>query len=89
MEPHALLDALAELARECGIAVRVLRSAETPGLVSGPALVKGEPWVVLVADEPLPARTRALAAALVRFAGPALETRYLPPAVRAALDRER
>jgi hypothetical protein len=87
VEPAVLLDALAELARECGLAVRVLRLSETPTLVSGPALVKGKPWVVLVADEPLPARIEALASALVRFAGPELERRYLAPAVRACLER--
>ena len=89
MEPPALRDALAELARECGVSVRVLRGGgdATPGLASGPALVRGAPWVVLVASDPVAVQALALAAGLVRFASSALDARYLPPAVRAALER--
>lgn len=89
MEHPALRDALAELARECGISVRVLRSAgdTAPGLASGPALVRGAPWVVLVASDPAALQVAALARGLVRFASSSLDARYLPPAVRAALDR--
>jgi len=89
MELAALRDALAELARECGVSVRVLRGAAeaAPGLASGSALVRGAPWVVLVASDPAAVQVAALAAGLVRFAPSALDARYLPPAVRAALDR--
>jgi hypothetical protein len=89
MELPALRDALAELARECGVSVRVLRSAgdAAPGLASGPARVRGAPWVVLVASDPAAVQVAALATGLVRFATGALDARYLPPAVRAALDR--
>ncbi len=89
MELPALRDALAELARECGVSVRVLRGAGdgAPGLASGPALVRGAPWVVLVASDPAAVQIAALATGLVRFAPSALAARYLPPAVRAALDR--
>lgn len=88
MELPALRDALAELARECGVSVRVLRSAgDAPGLASGPARVRGAPWVVLVASDPAAAQVAALATGLVLFATGALDARYLPPAVRAALDR--
>jgi hypothetical protein len=86
MEPAALRDALAELARECGVSVRVLRS-EGDGLASGPARVRGAPWIVLVASDPLGVQVAALASGLVRFAQPAVDARYLPPAVREALDR--
>ena len=89
MQLPALRDALAELARECGVSVRVLRGAAdaTPGLASGPALVRGAPWVVLVASDPVAVQVVALSTGLVRFAPGALAERYLPPAVRAALDR--
>ncbi|HEY8121763.1 MAG TPA: hypothetical protein VII78_10625 [Myxococcota bacterium] len=90
MEASALRDALAELARECGLSVRVLRgdgadSALAPA--SGLAVVRGTPWVVLVASDPLGAQIETLAAGLARFAGTQLDARYLPPAVREALDR--
>jgi hypothetical protein len=88
MEPAALRDALAELARSCGVSVRVLRGgADAQGLASGPARVRGAPWVVLVASDPLGAQIAALAEGLLRFAAADVDARYLPPAVRAALDR--
>jgi hypothetical protein len=88
MEGAALRDALTELARECGLSVRVLRGGgdSAAGLASGPALVRGAPWIVLVASDPLDAQIAALSAGLVRFARAALDARYLPPAVRACLD---
>jgi hypothetical protein len=49
--------------------------------------VRGAPWVVLVASDPLGAQIDALAAGLVGFAREAVDARYLPPAVREALDR--
>ncbi len=89
MEEAALRDALAELARECRVSVRVLRGGAdaAPGLASGPALVRGAPWVVLVASDPVGAQIAALATGLVRFARADVDARYLPPAVREALDR--
>ena len=89
MEPAALRDALVDLARDCRLSVRVLRSGPDAGagLASGPALVRGAPWVVLVASDPVGAQIEALAAGLVRFARAELDGRFLPPAVREALDR--
>jgi hypothetical protein len=89
VEPPALRDALVELARSFGVSVRVLRAGgeSAAGLVSGPARVRGAPWVVLVASDPVGAQIDALAAGLVRFARADVEARYLPPAVREALDR--
>ena len=88
MEPAALRDALVELARELGVSVRVLRGAsDAPGLASGPALVRGAPWVVLVAGDPAGAQIAAIAAALVRFKSAEIDARFLPPAVREAIDR--
>jgi hypothetical protein len=88
MEPPALLEALVALAGESGVAVRRLRSQVelAPALTSGPALVRGQPVVFLVDGEPAAAQAAALARALRRFAGPALDARYLAPALRAALD---
>jgi len=89
MEPPALRDALVELASDCGIAVRVLRgAADAPGLASGPALVRGAPWVVLLASDPAGVQVDALAAGLLRYARAQLDARYLPPAVRDALERQ-
>jgi hypothetical protein len=88
MEAAALRDALEELARECGLHVRVLRGVEgSPGLASGTARVRGAGWIVLVASDPLPVQIDALADGLVRFAAEAVEKRYLAPALREALDR--
>jgi hypothetical protein len=88
VEPLALRDALVELARTCGVSVRVLRAAEgAQALSSGPARVRGAPWIVLVASDPVGVQIDALAAGLVRFARAAVEARCLPPAVREALDR--
>jgi hypothetical protein len=89
VEPEALRDALVELARECGVSVRVLRAGveAAPSLASAPALVRGEPWVLLVAGDPFSAQIAALAAGLVRFARERVDSRYLAPALRAALDR--
>jgi hypothetical protein len=88
VEPAALRDALVELARDLGVSVRVLRGAsDAPSLASGPAVVRGAAWVVLVASDPAAVQIAAIAAALVRFRASALDARFLPPAVREALDR--
>jgi hypothetical protein len=86
VDAATLRSALVELARECGIAVRVLQGG-APGVTSGAARVKGAPGVVLAAEDPPSVQIDALAGALVRFARTAVDARYLPPAVRAALDR--
>lgn len=88
MEPLALVEALIALAAESGVAVRRVRAPgdATPGPTSGPAVVRGQPLVALVAGEPPSVHAAALACALTRFAGPALAARYLPPALRACLD---
>lgn len=89
MEGEALLDLLVELARQAGIQVRVMpRSAEElqPAPRSGFCRIRGAPWLLLAAGEPLEDRLEAAARA-VRALGPeALEGRYLPPAVRERLD---
>jgi hypothetical protein len=91
VEPTEQLDFLVGLAEESGITVRVMprgsaRSGE-PLPESGPCQVRGAPWLILAAGEPLSARIDAAVAALRRFAGSDLEDRYLPPAVRDLLER--
>lgn len=91
MEPGALLDFLVELAEGAGIRVRVVPRAGAggegePSPRSGLCRIRGEPWLLLVAAEPLEDRIEAAAQALRRAAGPKLEGRYLPPAVRARLE---
>lgn len=89
MDSAALREALIALAGECGVGVRRIRAASeaTPGLTSGPMRLRGQPWVALVEGEPPAAHVAALADALLGFAGSALDSRYLPPAVRACLDQ--
>ncbi len=90
MNPLELRDALAELARELGIDVRVVTGASElePGIPvrSGSCRVRDEVWVILVSGDPLEEHIAILADALREHAGDALESRFLPPAVRARLD---
>ena len=92
MESHALLDALAALAEEEGIRVRVIpRGGAGEGVPlarSGTCRIRGELWLVLAAGEPLEDRIEAAAEALRRHAGPGLAQRWLPPAVRRRLEPE-
>lgn len=90
MEPQALLDALCELARDAGLAVKRLGAAGTEGLPAsgGVCRVRGEVWVLLGDGDPVEERIELLARALRDHAGPALEDRYLPPAVRERLERD-
>lgn len=90
MTPEALRDALAELAREAGMNVRVTTGGREvePGIPiqSGVCRVRGVWWVVLAADEPAAAHAELLAGALRDHAAAWLESRYLPPALRDALE---
>lgn len=89
MDDAALLDQLADLAREVGIDVRVLGRPAGTDLAPPSAVcrVRGEVWVVL-SEADLPAdRIRVLCEALRDHAGDALEGRYLPPALRDRLDQ--
>lgn len=90
MTPEALRDALADLAREAEIDVRVLPgSGEVePGLpvASGACRVRGRVWVILAARDPVEEHIEVLARALRAHAGEWLEGRFLPPAVRQRLE---
>jgi hypothetical protein len=89
--PGELRDALAELAREAGLEVRVLTAASEPELglraASGTCRVSGRLWVVLAAADPIEEHVAVLAAALRTHAAAWLEGRWLPPAVRERLER--
>jgi hypothetical protein len=92
MEPVELFEALLELADEVELEVRILRGQNpadtdfTPD--SSCCRVKGKVWVVLSPNDPVDLHIRVLASALKSEAGSTLEARYLPPAIRAALDTE-
>jgi hypothetical protein len=87
MTPPELLAALAALAEETGLRVRrVPADPEGGPLASGVCRVRGELVVVLVASDRDEERIDVLARALRSHAGPALEARWLPPAVRARLE---
>lgn len=87
MDRSEILDRLVELAREAGIDVRVLaRGAGDPAPESAVCRVRGELWVVLSEGDLPEQRIAVLARALRDHAGPVLEGRYLPPALRTLLD---
>ena len=82
-----VLEALLALTRESGLEVRTVGAAgggEVPP-TSGTCRVRGEVWVVLSRADPIEAQSAALADALRRHAGDFLESRYLPPALRARI----
>ena len=70
--------------------MRELRAAaEGPASpASGVCRVRGKTWVVLAASDDLEERIEVLAQALKTHAAHLLESRYLPPAVRARLARQ-
>jgi hypothetical protein len=88
VELSELLQRLRELAAEAGLEVRDLRSHSEgqPAPASGVCRVRGETWVLLAASDALEERVEVLAQALKTHAAQFLESRYLPPAVRARLS---
>ncbi len=83
MERRELLELVLDLAREAGLKVR----NEPGGAVrSGVCRVRGEVLVMLSSADPLEERLAVAVGALREHAGPGLEERYLPPAVRELLD---
>ena len=89
MQQASLMQALLDLADEVGLEVRAVRAGGEgePPLASGVCRVKGRVWLVLSSADPVDVQISTLAEALVAHLGGALEDRYLPPAVRALLDR--
>jgi len=91
MHSADLLDQLGDLARTAGLEVRTIARAapgerETP---SGTCRVNDAVWVMLSEADSLDDRVDVLAAALARHAADLLESRYLPPAIRARLAAAR
>lgn len=85
-----LLHRLLELAAELGFEVRELRSApgaptDLPAL-PGVCRLRGRVYLVLDPADPVEERIALAARALRDFAGDRLAARYLPPAVREALE---
>jgi hypothetical protein len=93
VEREELLEQLVALAREAGIAVRrdaAARAAEgESGPRSGLCRLRGAPVLVLLAGDGVEERIAAAASALRSVAPELLEGRYLPPAVRQALEPSR
>jgi hypothetical protein len=89
MERAALLEALVGLASEAGVTVRRLgRGSADPSAParSGACRIRGAPWLLLSADDPLEERIAAAAAALAGLGAGWREGRFLPPAVRRAIE---
>ena len=89
MEPASLLAALLELARELGLEVRRIGMAqdELAPAASGTCVLRGRLLVLLSAGDPPERQAEVLARALRAHAPEALEMRFLPPAIRAWLER--
>ena len=90
MEPSDILASLLDLAREAGLEVRPVGrqglDAGEPAPGSAVCRVRGAVWVMLSSEDPVAIQLEVLADALRRHAAALLETRHLPPAVRAVLE---
>ena len=92
MKPPELMQALLDLAEEVGLEVRVVGAHGIEGdpvPASGLCRVKGRVWVVLSGIDSVDTQKSVLAGALNAHSGEVLEDRWLPPAVRDALDAAR
>jgi len=85
-----LLEALLELAGEFGLDVRIIQQAGSGEsdfpVGSGVCSVRGKLRVLLSRQDPTDVQCRVVAQALNSKAKNELESRFLPPAVRAVLD---
>ncbi len=90
MEPSELMEALLELTAELGVEVRVVRGSARGDSefapVSSFCRIRGKACVLLSPQDPVRFQNRALAVALISEAAAELEQRYLPPALRRALE---
>jgi hypothetical protein len=80
---------LVELAEAAGLRVRPIRGRSgaegEPAAASGLCRVRGELWIVLSNHDSLEERIAVVAGALRSEASEWLQSRYLPPALRARL----
>jgi hypothetical protein len=81
--PREQLEALLALAREVDLEVR--RAAEGD-VTSAVCRLRGQVFVLLAGGDPPERQLAVLARALREHRADACEARYLPPAVRAALE---
>jgi hypothetical protein len=92
VEPSALFEALLSIAEEVGMRVDRLSSRGLEDGMAPPASarcrLRGETWVMLAPGDPVARWVEVLAEGLREVAGPDLEARYLPPAVREAIFPE-
>jgi hypothetical protein len=92
MNQAEVLLQLVELAEAAGLRVRPIRGASggegEPAATSGLCRVRGELWIVLSGHDSIEDRIAVVAEALRREASEWLQSRYLPPAVRARLYGE-
>jgi len=91
VERRVLLDALVDLAEQAGVRVRRLGGggpADLAGMParSGACRIRGAPWLLLADADPLEDRIAAAADALAALGEPWREGRFLPPAVREAVE---
>lgn len=84
MSPHEQLAALLALASEVALEVRGVAVGEAA--TSGVCRLRGQAFVLLAAGDPPERQLAVLAGALRDHRAEACEARYLPPAVRAALE---
>ena len=91
MEPSQILEALLDLARDAGLEVRGVSRGNLEGGESPPGSavvrVKGDVWVMLSEVDPVTLQLEVLAGALRVHAADVVEDRYLPPAIRALLEK--
>ncbi|MFT5443566.1 MAG: hypothetical protein ACI8W3_002616 [Myxococcota bacterium] len=92
MDEPELVEALLALSEEVGLEVRILRGQNPAELDFTPSSsscrVMGKFWVVLSPNDPAKLHIRVLCEALKSEAATALEERYLPPAIRDALEAD-
>ena len=90
-EAEVLLQ-LVELAEAAGLRVRPIRGTPggegEPAAASGLCRVRGELWIVLASHDSMEERIAVVAGALRSEASEWLQSRYLPPALRARLCSE-
>ena len=89
MDPVELLQALMDLAREAGLAVRVVGrnpGAEPDALIapraSAVCKIRGQTCVVIASSDPLTGQLEVLTDAVKTHAAEYLGSHYLPPALR-------
>ena len=91
MEPSEIMTVLLDLAREADLEIRnVGPSGGEPGEPppsSAVCRVRDAFWVVLSSADPVAVQLDVIAGALVTHAPELVESRFLPPAVRAVLQR--